>query len=95
MTGEYKVIWRRQCIDGDIGGMVTAEFAAGRSSAPIAKAMLEAERLLKRDPNSAGESRPEFERILFVLPLAVFFEVHDTARVVYIRRAHLVRRRSR
>jgi len=50
----------------------------------VSSAANEIDRLLRNDPQSRGESRDEFSRILIVLPLAVVYEIHERDRMVSV-----------
>lgn len=65
----------------------------GESTDPLTRAMNQIDQLLAVDPNSQGESRGEFERVLFVPPLTVEYEVNDDEHIVIILRARYVRPR--
>ncbi|MGH7127176.1 MAG: hypothetical protein ACREJB_07500 [Planctomycetaceae bacterium] len=56
--------------------------------------MNEIDRLLGGRPETQGESRGDFERILIVPPLVVTFEIHEEERIVVVLRARYSPRRS-
>jgi hypothetical protein len=58
----------------------------GEDMGPITRAMAEIDRLLAREPQTQGESREAFERVLIVPPLTVTFEVHEDEHVVLVLR---------
>ncbi len=51
----------------------------------IASAADSIDALLRRDPQSRGESRGASTRIIFVSPLTALFEVHEQDRIVYVK----------
>ena len=52
----------------------------------VTAAVAEIDRTLARDPLTAGESRSEEIRVLFVPPLGVFFEIDDSLDTVRVLR---------
>jgi hypothetical protein len=49
---------------------------------------------LRSDPHNEGESREESERVMFVHPLAVRFDIVETSSVVRVLRIWEMKRRS-
>ena len=75
----YTVRWKRTALDR------LAELwleAADRRSVTIA--VDEIDRILATDPHNAGESRSEQTRVLFIAPVGVFFDIHDSTQVVEV-----------
>jgi hypothetical protein len=81
----YRVFWRER----DVHALAVYEFLArevGRPVNQIPAAVEQIEYALRSNPHTAGESRGDTERVLVVLPLAVFFEAFEDQRVVLIYR---------
>lgn len=81
----YRGVWRER----DQRDLAVYEFLArelGRPVNHIPAAVEQIDHDLSTDPNAAGESRGEGERVLVVPPLAVFFEVFEGPRVVLVYR---------
>jgi hypothetical protein len=76
----FTVVWKPSALD-DLASLWTA---ADRIDGE-----------LLNDPAAQGESRPGNRRILFVLPLAVVFDVNEPDRVVNVLSVHRVRRGGR
>lgn len=59
---------------------------AAKDRAALTEAANEIDRLLMEQPEEVGESREGRSRILFVLPLVVFYEVDAAVQRVIVRR---------
>lgn len=68
----YTVRWKRSALDRLAELWLLAE---DRSA--ITTAVNEIDRVLAAHPHTAGESRDEQTRVLFVAPVGVFFDIHD------------------
>jgi hypothetical protein len=66
--------------------------AADRNEVALAANAIDA--LLRRDPQSRGESRSGSTRILFVPPLTALFVVNEPDRIVYVTALGRSRRQS-
>ncbi|MGH7199587.1 MAG: hypothetical protein ACREJB_03220 [Planctomycetaceae bacterium] len=75
----YTVLWLPD-VEQELAG-IWADTDDQRS---VTEAANEIERLLKRDPAKAGESRPNGRRILLVSPLGIIFRVNELDRVVTV-----------
>lgn len=95
MKGEYTVIWRHYLIESLLAGFVVSAMEQGQDVNAISDAMAEIERRLAQDPQTEGESRANFERILICSPLAVDFEVHEEERIVQVLRLRYSPRRPK
>jgi hypothetical protein len=91
--GPYQVIWRRVVTERRIAGFMLDLMARGESTVPLFRAMNRIDHLLATDPHNQGESRPDFERLLFEPPLLVEYEVFDDERLVVALRARYFRAR--
>jgi hypothetical protein len=63
---------------------LTTLWTAGPDRPEITAAADTIDRVLKRDPLTAGEKREGKERILFISPLAVYFKVETEDRKVTV-----------
>ena len=87
----FRVRWERSALN-ELADLWTHADSANRQA--ITEATNTIDRLLQADPSDVGESRGPGERIVFVEPLGVTFDVVDTpatARVLHVWR---IRRRS-
>ena len=75
--GPYQVIWRRVVLETYIAGFQLDLMSRNDSTEPLYRAMNRIDEVLAVDPNNAGESRMDFERVYFEPPLSVTYEVHD------------------
>jgi hypothetical protein len=77
----YLVQWSKPALN-----VVTSAWLNSPSDrrAAITKATAEIERVLAINPAEQGESREGSDRVLFVPPLAIDFEVNESRRVVRI-----------
>lgn len=82
----FTVVWRRYLIETQLAEIVFNAVQQGVDIAPITEAMNTIDQLLAHLPETRGESRGDFERILMVPPLAVTFEIHEEQRIVYVLR---------
>ena len=81
----YTVVWKPSAESQ------LAHFWTSASDRPaITAAADEIDRLLRQNPLEQGESRSGKRRVLFVPPLAVFFEVHEQDRLVTVLRVILL-----
>jgi hypothetical protein len=87
MNGSFRVVWRRRLVEHELAEFVLAAMGRQEGAASITRAMNEIDRLLATAPQTHGESREDYERILIVPPLAVDYEVYEDDRVVYVLRA--------
>ena len=76
---KYTVIWQ-PAAESDLGRLWNG--AADRQE--VAQAADQIDNLLATRPQSVGESRGDHERILFVPPLAVAYDVFDDDRQVVV-----------
>jgi hypothetical protein len=90
----YRVIWKRSLAENRLAAIVARAMARGESVNAISRATAAIDRILASGPESAGESRNEFERVLFVPPLNVTFEIHEEESVVYVLRLRYRPRRA-
>ena len=93
MKQRYTVIWKRSLIEKDLANYVVEAMAQGGDVQAITRAMAAIDRLLSDRPESQGESRADFERVLIVPPLTVTFEVQEEEHIAYILRARYSRPR--
>ncbi len=93
MNKPYTVIWKRSLIEKTLASLVLAAMQRGEDVSALTTAMTEIDRTLAADPETRGESRGDFERVLIVAPLTVTFEVHPEERIVYVLRARYAPRR--
>ncbi len=77
----FDVKWKRTALD-----RLTEIWLASSDRSEITAAVAEIDGILASDPESAGESRDDSVRILFVAPLGVFFEVQVSKNSVYVLR---------
>jgi hypothetical protein len=87
-VGPYTVIWKRHLVEKQLAEYVVSAMEQGKDIAPITTAMSRIDHLLKTDPQTRGESRADYDRVLIVPPLTVTFEVHEDERIVYILTLH-------
>ncbi len=80
----YRVIWKRSATEIQLATIMLDLYERGHPVEPVTRAMARLERLLAVDPNTLGESRPNFERIATDSPLTIWFAVHDDERMVYV-----------
>ena len=85
---QFAVIWRRHLIERNLAEFVASAIEQGEDITPRTAAMNSIDQLLATDPQSRGESRADFERILIVPPLTVTFEVHEDERIVIVLTLH-------
>ena len=85
---QFTVIWRRHLVERKLAEYVVSAIEQGKDIAPITTAMSTIDQLLATDPQTKGESRADFDRVLIVPPLTVTFEVHEEERIVYILSLH-------
>lgn len=90
----FRVIWRRTVVETRIAGFMLELIDRGESNEPLFRAMNRIDELLSVDPDGQGESRDNFERVLFEPPLSITFEVQADERVVIVLRARYVRPRG-
>lgn len=86
MSGRYRVIWKHRALTHDVADVVYRLMAAGEKVESVTSAMAKIEGLLTISPAECGESREAFERILFVEPLVIDFEIHEDENIVYVSR---------
>jgi hypothetical protein len=77
----FTVRWKRTALDALADLWLEAD---DRES--VTAAVTEIDRTIARDPHSAGESRSEQIRVLFVPPLGVFFEIDEPHQTVHVLR---------
>ncbi len=87
MTSRFTVIWKRSLIEKDLASYVAEAMEKRGNVGAITRAMTEIDRLLSQRPESEGESRANFERVLIVPPLTVTYEVHEDEQIVYVLRS--------
>jgi len=87
----FSVRWASSAL-GELATFWTDADSAGRQS--ISRAVGEIDSILRSDPESAGESRGELQRILLILPLGVMFEVEPLDRTVRVMKVLRFRRRN-
>lgn len=85
---QFTVIWRRHLIERKLAEYVVSPIERGEPVAPITAAMTTIDQLLSTNPETRGESRGDYERVLIVPPLTVTFEVHEEEHVVYVLTLH-------
>ena len=90
----FTVIWRRALLPRLAEFYVNA-LERGQDAAAVTRAVAEIDQRLGGRPETQGESRGEFERVLIVWPLSVSFEVHEDERVVYVLRVRYAPGRPR
>jgi hypothetical protein len=56
----------------------------GQDANAISRAVATIDNFLAREPETCGESRGEYERVMIVSPLRVSFEIHEDERVVFV-----------
>lgn len=83
MTGRYRIIWPHSLTRGSVAAAVHDAMAHGHVGA-IRGPSPRSNFTLQRSPQTAGESRGEYRRVLVEPPVAVEFEVHDDEMVVLI-----------
>jgi hypothetical protein len=93
MSPRYTVIWKRSIIELTLVDVVARAMAGGEGVSAITVAMNEIERRLAVAPQTQGESRENYERVLIIPPLTVAFEVHEDERVAFVLRLHYAPRR--
>src|SRR5437763_466920 len=72
---------------GDRGStrqIVNDRYSRGLAVEPVTRARERLEHIRASDPGDAGESHPEFKRILTESPLTVRFALHPDERLVYV-----------
>jgi hypothetical protein len=67
----YQVVWKRSAVEIQLARIVNWLIENNESTTPVVEAMDRIDRILSSNPNSVGESRPKFERILNENPLTV------------------------
>jgi len=75
----YIVRWKRTAL-----GRLAELWIEATDRSAVTAAVEEIDRILAADPHDAGESRSGQTRILFVAPLGVFFDIHDSSRLVEV-----------
>lgn len=85
----YTVVWLEEAEEDFV-----ALWASATDSAEIASAGTELHRLLTDDPADQGESRDEGQRMLFLPPLGVRFEVRSEDLLVTVLAVWSFRRRT-
>ena len=90
----FRVIWRRVVTENRIAGFMLELIDRGESTEPLFRAMNRIDQLLAFDPNGQGESRADFERVLFEPPLSITYEVQADELLVVVLRARYVRPRN-
>jgi hypothetical protein len=83
----YTVIWRH-VLQAKLAELYVTAREQGQDAGAITRAVAEIDRLLRTQPGTRGESRADQERVLFVPPLTVTFEVHEEERIVYVLTVH-------
>lgn len=78
----FRVVWPRRAIES-LARVYLASTDREQATA-VTAAMAEVDRQLERFPQTAGESRIGNDRILFVRPIVVEFEVFADERVVVV-----------
>jgi hypothetical protein len=86
----YRLLWARVAVDFLAAAWVDADSAQRQA---ITAAAHEIDRLLRRDPANQGESREGTERVMFVPPLGVSYEIDESHRVVRVFQLWRFRRR--
>jgi hypothetical protein len=84
MNGTYRVIWRRELSDRLLVEFVVQAMQRGEDVNAITQAVNTIDQLLSTRPESRGESRTEYERVLIVPPLTATYEVHEEEQVVFV-----------
>ncbi|MCI0640518.1 MAG: type II toxin-antitoxin system RelE/ParE family toxin [Gemmataceae bacterium] len=82
----YEVRWKKPAQDQLADLWVKADSPTRKS---ITKATHTIDQKLGEDPTQEGESRPNDQRILFVKPLGVYFQVIEQSRKVFVLRVWL------
>lgn len=77
----YRVLWVRAALD-ELATVWTESDSRQRASITTATNLIDG--LLATDPQRQGESRTEFERVMFVPPIGVTYEVDPAQRLVRI-----------
>ncbi len=95
MSPRYTVIWKRALIERKIAALVVELMEQGGDVQAVTRAMAEIDHRLEYDPETQGESRADYERVLMVSPLSVTFEVHEEERIVYVLRATYMQKKAR
>ena len=54
------------------------------AAARVTRALAVIDGLLERSPDTAGESRANFQRMVIAHPLTVTYEVHSEEQIVYV-----------
>lgn len=76
----FTVLWRQKAED-----QLTILWTEGPDRNAIAAAAEAIDAMLRRDPQTLGESRDGFDRLLFHAPLTALFEVREQDRLVYVK----------
>jgi len=84
MNGTYRVIWRRELSDRRLTEFVVQAMQGGADVNAITQAVNTIDQLLSARPESRGESRTAYERVLIVPPLTATFEIHEDEQVVFV-----------
>jgi hypothetical protein len=87
-VAQFTVIWRCHLIERKLAEYVASAIEQGEEIGRITVAMNTIDQLLGTNPQTRGESRADFERVLIVPPLTVTFEVHEEERIVYVLTVH-------
>jgi plasmid stabilization system protein ParE len=85
----YTVVWT-PAAEADLAGI----WLADKNRKAITSASRIADRLLREEPHSQGESREGTTRIMFVTPLALQFEIVEADRIVYVLALRLMKQRG-
>jgi hypothetical protein len=84
----WTVVWNRAELSRFAEVYVSLREQNPEAAANLTLAMAGIDRLLARSPETAGESRANYERLLIVPPLTVTFEPHPDEHFVYVMRFH-------
>jgi hypothetical protein len=93
MNGNYRVIWRRELSDRRLADIVVRTMERGDDVNAITEAVSTIDRLLATRPESCGESRSEYERVVIIEPLTATYEVHEEEKIVFVIDLHYHRPR--
>ena len=83
----YKVIWNH----GQLRRLAEVYMQLREEGGPasdVTQAMNGADQILAVNPKHVGESRSDEERVWYVPPLTITYEIHEEEKIVYVLRFH-------
>ena len=75
----YTVRWKRSAVD-----RLTDLWIEASDRPAVTSAVDEIDRILAADPLTAGESRSEQTRVVFISPIGVFVDIDESAQIVNV-----------